>query len=106
MLLRPRRAVPRPRLAAAGEENVDTETRTLNVTPTYYVFRHVSQFVATGAKVVAARGGDALAFRNPDGSLITVLYNAGPARTMTVAAGGKTLRFDMPAAGWATVVAP
>jgi glucosylceramidase len=84
---------------------VDTSTRTLNVTPAYYVFRHLSQFVATGAKVVAARGGDALAFRNPDGTVVTVLYNGGAAKMMTVAAAGKTLRFAMPAAGWATVVA-
>src|SRR5262249_54062027 len=41
---------------------VDTATRTLNVTPAYHVFRHVSQFVATGAKVIAVHGGDALAF--------------------------------------------
>jgi len=34
---------------------VDTATRTLNVTPAYHVFRHVSRFVATGAKVVATR---------------------------------------------------
>ena len=31
---------------------VDTSARTLNITPTYYVFRHLSQFVAAGAKVV------------------------------------------------------
>jgi glucosylceramidase len=84
---------------------VDTSAKTLNVTPAYYVFRHVSQFVATGARVVAARGGDALAFRNPDGSAVAVVYNAGAAKTMTVAAAGKTLQFAMPATGWATVVA-
>ena len=84
---------------------VDTATKTLNVTPAYYVFRHLSQFVATGAKVVATSGGDALAFRNPDGGVVTVMFNAGPARTMTVAARGKKLRFSMPANGWATIVA-
>ena len=84
---------------------VDTGTKTLNVTPTYYVFRHLSQFVATGAKVVATRGGDALAFRNPDGRIVTVVFNAGGARTMTVAAAGKKLAFAIPAGGWATVIA-
>jgi glucosylceramidase len=83
---------------------VDTTTRTLNVTPTYYVFRHLSRFVAQGAKVATTSGGDALAFRNPDGSVVAVVYNAGPARTMTVAAGGKKLAFEMPGNGWATVV--
>ena len=85
---------------------VDTATKTLNVTPAYHVFRHLSQFVTTGAKVVATSGGDALAFRNPDGGVVAVVFNAGPARTMTVAARGKKLRFSMPANGWATVARP
>jgi glucosylceramidase len=84
---------------------VDTSARTLNVTPAYYVFRHVSQFVSPGAHVVAARGGDALAFRNPDGAIVAVMRNAGAARMTTVAIGGKKLQFAMPADGWATVVA-
>jgi glucosylceramidase len=83
---------------------VDTSARRLIVTPAYYVFRHLSQFVAPGAKVLATGGGDALAFRNPDGSLVAVMYNAGPAKIMTVALGGKMLQFAMPADGWATVV--
>ena len=33
------------------------------------------------------------------------MYNAGAAKTMTVAAAGKKLQFAMPANGWATVVA-
>jgi glucosylceramidase len=83
---------------------VDTSARALNATPAYYVFRHLSQFVAPGAKVVATRGGDALGFKNPDGSIVAVMYNAGSARTMTVAAAGKKLQFAMPGSGWATVV--
>jgi glucosylceramidase len=84
---------------------VDTAQKTLNVTPTYFVFRHVSQFVVPGAKVVATKGGDAVAFRNPDGSVVVVMYNAGAAKpTMTVAAAGKLLQFALPAAAWATVV--
>jgi glucosylceramidase len=84
---------------------VDTAAGTLNVTPTYHVFRHLSQFVAPGARVVATRGGDALAFRNGDGSVVVVLYNAGAARTATVAIAGKTLQLAVPGDGWATVVA-
>jgi glucosylceramidase len=84
---------------------VDTTAKTLNVTPTYYVFRHVSQFVVPGAKVAATGGGDAVAFRNPDGSIAAVMYNSGPARTMSVAVAGKRLRFAMPGNGWATVLA-
>jgi glucosylceramidase len=83
---------------------VDTSARKLIITPAYYVFRHVSEFAAPGAKVVATSGGDALAFKNPDGSLVAVLHNAGSAQMTTVALAGKKLRFAMPADGWATVV--
>ena len=83
---------------------VDTSTKTLNITPTYYVFRHFSQFVATGAKVAATSGGDAVAFKNPDGSMVTVMYNSGSSKTMTLASAGKKLQFTMPGNGWATVV--
>jgi glucosylceramidase len=85
---------------------VDTTAKTLNITPTYYVFRHFSQFVDPGAKVVATSGGDSVAFKNPNGSIVTVLYNSGAAKTVIVAAGGKKVQFAMPATGWATVVTP
>jgi glucosylceramidase len=82
---------------------VDTSTKTLHITPAYYVFRHFSQFVATGAKVAATSGGDAVAFKNTDGSIVVVMYNSGSAKTMTVAVVGKKLQFTMPGNGWATV---
>ncbi len=82
---------------------VDSSAKVLNVTPTYYVFRHFSQFVAPGAQVVATSGGDALAFKNRDGSIVIVMYNSGSASTYTLAVGGKKLQFAMPANGWATV---
>lgn len=56
-----------------------------------------------GAKVVATNGGDALAFKNPDGAIVTVLYNSGAARTAIVSAKGKLFQFDVPGNGWATV---
>jgi glucosylceramidase len=84
---------------------VDTSAKKLIVTPAYYVFRHLSQFVTPGAKVIATSGGDALAFRNPDGSVVAVMHNAGSAHTATIALAGKKFSFAMPADGWATVVA-
>jgi glucosylceramidase len=83
---------------------VDTLARTLIVTPAYYVFRHLSAYVATGARVIATRGGDAVAFSNPDGSLVAVVYNAGAARTMTVSIGTHHIQYAMPGNGWATLV--
>jgi len=78
----------------------------LSLTPTYYVFRHLSQYVEPGAKVVPTTGGDALAFKNPDGKIVTVVFNSGAAKTEIVSAGGKLFSFAMPANGWATVTTP
>jgi len=76
----------------------------LTLTPAYYVFRHFSQFVDVGARRVDATGGDAIAFKNPDGSLVAVMFNSGSANnSYVVAIGGKKLQFAMPASGWATV---
>ncbi len=92
--------------AALCEQRVyqDTSTKKLNITPAYYVFRHFSQFVAPGATVVGTTGGDAVAFKNPDGSIVAIAYNSGSAKTMTVAIANKKLQFAMPGNGWATVV--
>ena len=85
---------------------VNTSSKTLIVTPAYYVFRHVSQYVQPGAKVVATSGGDAIAFKNPDGSVVAAMYNSGGASTFIVQLKGQKLQFSMPGAGWATVVVP
>ncbi|MEI9937621.1 MAG: glycoside hydrolase family 30 protein [Pseudomonadota bacterium] len=84
---------------------VDRATKQLIVTPVYYVFRHLSYFVDPDAVRVAATGGDALAFKNPDGSLVTVLFNsAAQAAATTVAlGGGTTVQVQVPAQGWATI---
>jgi glucosylceramidase len=76
----------------------------VNATPAYYVFRHLSQYVVPGALVAGTTGGDAVAFKNPDGSIVAVVYNSGTANSrFIVATGGKKLQFAMPASGWATV---
>src|SRR3569832_1011180 len=76
----------------------------VTATPAYYAFRHVSQYVVPGAKVVGTSGGDAIAFKNPDGSLVAAMYNSGSANSnFIVSIGGKKALFAMPAQGWATV---
>ncbi|HEY6729331.1 MAG TPA: glycoside hydrolase family 30 beta sandwich domain-containing protein [Polyangiaceae bacterium] len=73
-------------------------------TPTYYVFRHFSQYAQPGAKVVSTTGGDAVAFKNPDGSTVVVMYNSGAANpNYAVSVGGTSYTFAMPGNGWATV---
>jgi glucosylceramidase len=83
---------------------VDTGAGTLIPTPTYYVVRHLSQYVEPGAQRVQVQGGDALAFKNPDGSVVTVLHNSGGQEaSTTLSVGGATLQFTIPGSGWATV---
>ncbi len=75
-------------------------------TPAYYVFRHLSQYVQPGATVVGTSGGDAVAFKNTDGSVVVAMYNSGSTSTYVVSIKGQKLSFTMPGTGWATVVVP
>jgi glucosylceramidase len=74
----------------------------LTMTPAYYVYRHFSQFVDPGATVIGTSGGDAVAFKNPDGSLVAVLHSTSANSNYVVSIGGKKLQFAMPS-GWATI---
>ena len=88
---------------------VDRSAKKLIVTPAYYVFRHFSQYIDPGATRIGMTGStDALAFKNPDGSIITQIYNKGSAsKKTTVAVSGAFYQFDVPSHGWATLrVAP
>jgi glucosylceramidase len=84
---------------------VDRSAKKLIITPAYYAFRHYSQYVQPNATRIAINGStDALAFLNPDGSIIAEVYNKGDAAKMTsVSAAGKALQFSVPAHGWATL---
>ena len=80
------------------------DSGTVTATPAYYVFRHLSQYVVPGARVIGTTGGDALAFKNPDGSVTVVMFNGGAANDHYVlAVGGKMLEFAMPSNGWASL---
>jgi glucosylceramidase len=86
---------------------VVTASNTLTLTPAFYVFRHASQFVQPGASVVGTSGGDAIAFKNSDGSVVAVMYNSGGANAnYVVQIKGQKYQFSMPGTGWATVVIP
>jgi glucosylceramidase len=75
----------------------------VTATPAYYVYRHFSQFAEPGAKVVGTSGStDAIAFKNPDGSFVAVVYAGSAKANYIVSIGGKKLQFSMPS-GWATV---
>jgi glucosylceramidase len=83
---------------------VDRAGNKLIETPAYYVFRHLSFFVDPGATRLSTTGGDALAFKNPDGSIVTVVFNSTTsAADTTVSLGTTTVQAQVPAQGWATV---
>jgi glucosylceramidase len=84
---------------------VDRSAKKLVITPAYYVFRHFSQYIAVGATRIALSGStDALAFKNPNGSIIVQVYNSGSSsKTTTVGVGSALYRFDVPSHGWATL---
>jgi glucosylceramidase len=84
---------------------VDRSTKKLNVTPAYYVFRHFAQFVVPGAKVVASgSSNNVVAFKNPDGSIVVILYNSGgSAQKITLGIGSAKVQLSIPAHGFATV---
>ncbi|HET7539944.1 MAG TPA: glycoside hydrolase family 30 beta sandwich domain-containing protein [Polyangiaceae bacterium] len=86
---------------------VDTETRALTVTPAFYVFDHFSHFVVPGAKRIDVTSTtlDALAFKNPDGSIVTVMHNSdSSSKQLTTAVGGSSIQFTIPANGFATLL--
>lgn len=77
----------------------------VNTTQAFNVFRHFGA-VDPGDKVVGTSGGDAVAFKKTDGTVVVVMYSASAKSNYTVKIGSKLLQFSMPAAGWATVVSP
>ncbi len=56
---------------------VDTGARTFRYTPDYYLLKHLTHYVDTGAAFVPTSGtcDNVLAFRNPDGKLVLVIRN-------------------------------
>jgi glucosylceramidase len=84
---------------------VDRSAKKLIVTPAYYVFRHFSQYIQPNATRIGVSGStDALAFLNPDGSIVTEVYNKGESvKKTTLAIGAALYEFDVPAHGWATL---
>lgn len=83
---------------------VNRQAKTLILTPTYHVFRHIAQFVDVDAKRLTVQGGNALAFKNPDGRLVAIVHNPNSnAANTVVSMGGKMFQVNIPAYGWATL---
>jgi glucosylceramidase len=81
---------------------VNRDTKALQVTAYYYVVRHLSQYVDVGADRITTSGGNALAFLNPNGSIVVAVSNNGAATTFTISVNSKNYKFSHPGKGWAT----
>jgi hypothetical protein len=85
---------------------VDRNARKLTATPYYYVMRHIGQYVDnSGAVRVGTSGSPSLAFKNANGGIVTIVYNTGGSKQMTVAVNGTNYQFTHPGQGWATLYA-
>ena len=88
---------------------VDRSAKTLTATAAYYAFKHYSFYVVPGATRIGTSGtNDAVAFKNPDGSIIIEVYNKASSSTSMIVGVGSALsqtlyQFNVPAHGWATL---
>ncbi len=84
---------------------VDRSAKKLIITPAYWVFRHFSQYIQPGATRIGTSGSDdVLAFVNPDGDVITQVYNKNNSqKELTIEVAGELYRFTVPAHSWATL---
>ncbi|MDR1500615.1 MAG: beta-glycosidase [Tannerellaceae bacterium] len=76
-------------------------------TPEYYVIKHVSRFVANGARLLRTSGDfdDILAFVNTDGSIVVVMGNeGGERRDVKVNVNGKIYSTSLAAGSLSTLI--
>jgi glucosylceramidase len=88
---------------------IDTEKKTVNYTPEFYLMKHFSCFVRPGAVRLKLAGSwkNALGFKNADGSIVLVVANVGlsaNAETITAQMGNEVITFSVPAHSFSTVI--
>ncbi|MDR0995011.1 MAG: beta-glycosidase [Tannerella sp.] len=82
---------------------------TYSYTPEYYVMKHLSHYVRPGARKLRLGGDfeDALAFRNPDGSLVIAMRNSDAlVLHLSLQIGKETFLLPLPAYSLSTVLVP
>jgi glucosylceramidase len=79
---------------------VDPQSKSVTYNPDYYLMKHLSRYVQPGAvrcRTTGAMATNAMAFRNGDGSCVTLAYNPLPeTQTLILQAGGKTVAAELP----------
>lgn len=84
-----------------GLFQLDEATGDLTPNAELYVMAHLSRFIPAGSPVLTSTASEDLpnvACRRPDGSVVVVLHNNAPARTITVRSGDRELTAALP--GW------
>jgi glucosylceramidase len=79
---------------------VDAASKTFRYNHDYYLLKHLTHFVDAGAKTVEVTGtcDDALAFANPDKTVVLLVRNALPrAQTVQVQMHDKVFAVELPA---------
>ena len=69
--------------------------------------KHISRYVRPGAVYLGTAGSmeEAMAFRNPDGSIVVLAAEkTGEARNLTITAGKRTIKVNIPANSVSTIV--
>lgn len=87
--------------------SVDYEKGTYRKNYEFYEMKHVSRYVRPGAIYLGTSGSmeEAMAFRNPDGSIaVLVAEKTGQARNLTIKVGKKTVKVNIPADSVSTIV--
>ena len=77
---------------------VDKDAKTFRYTPEFYILKHASGFVSPGAKVLDLSGSydDALAFINPDHSIVVLLGNqTDDCQKVTIAVNDQLKTFEI-----------
>lgn len=88
---------------------VDRKTGEVTYNPEFYVMKHASSFIQQGAVRVGLSGmfaGNAVAFKNPDGSRVTLVANPlSYQRTLTFADGDEGVTHTLPPRSITTLIA-
>ena len=87
--------------------SVDYETGAYRYNYEFYEMKHISHYVQPGAVYLGTSGSmeEAMAFRNPDGSIVVlVAEKTGEPRKLTITAGKKNVTVNVPANSVSTIV--
>ncbi len=90
---------------------VDPSSRTYRFTHELHLLKHVSHFVAEGARVIPTKSysgfDEQLAFRNPDGSIVLVLHNGQRVeQRVDILLGEQVISPVLPADSFSTILLP